>query len=261
MKRTWLWYGIIFIFFIGLAGFAIGFGNAFLIGVEVTQPQPAAEVTVDTPEEPPVIQAEGDFRVVALGDSLARGTGDSAGGFVERMVQGMEALQDNSIDLYNFSNEGMRSGQLLEQITDPLLNQALEDARYTVISIGGNDLRDIRNVPLERQDQAFEDQFSTYYENLEKILEQIRRTNEEGVIIFLGLYNLQDDEFDERETTYLLEWSYRTQQLLTGFGNTLFIPTQDLFQLNYDQFISFDGLHPNEEGHQAIADRILENVR
>ena len=260
MRKTWLWYSIIILFFIGLTGFFFGFGNAFLIGAEVTQPQAVDEEMSDTPEVLPEIHAEGDFQVVALGDSLARGTGDPDGGFVERLVQGMEEEQGVSVDLYNFSNEGMRSGELLEQITEPLLNQALADARYTVISIGGNDLRDIRNMPIESQDQAFEDQLEAYIDNLEKILEQIRQTNSDGMIIFIGLYNLQDDRYHEREVTYLLEWSHQTQQLLTQYGSTLFVPTRDLFQLNYQQFISFDGLHPNEEGHRAIARRILENT-
>lgn len=260
MKQKWLWISIIGIFFIGFTGFVIGFGNAFLIGLEVTQPASVSEEVTETTIPPPEVFPVGDFQVVALGDSLARGTGDSAGGFVERTVEGMEAEEDVTITLYNFSNEGMRSGELAEQIKDPLLEQAVANARYLVISIGGNDLRDVRRTAVPQQDQVFERQLNQYLEHLEEILERIRRTNEQSLIIFLGLYNLQDNLSSETETGYLLEWNYRTQQALAAFPGTLYIPTLDLFQLNFEQFISFDRLHPSEEGHEAIARRILDNL-
>lgn len=259
MKKHWLWYAILFIFVIGIIAFVIGFNNAVSIGVEVTQPVPVSPVETDPDAQPEIVPA-GAYRVAVIGDSLAQGTGDPAGdGFVGRVVREMELQLSLPVELYNFAIEGLRSEELVEQIENPLMIQGMAHARYIIVSIGGNNLRAIRNVPAGQQRQMFEDQLTLYLTHLDSILDKIRNANEEGLIIFLGLYNL-DYLGSEQENAMLIEWNYETHQLLETYHQTLFIPTYDLFQLNLDRYLSFDRVHPNSLGHEAIAERIIVNL-
>jgi lysophospholipase L1-like esterase len=259
MKNHWLWYAILVIFIIGIIAFVIGFNNAVSIGVEVTQPVPVSPAETE-PDVQPEIMPAGEYRVAVIGDSLAQGTGDPTGdGFVGRVVQEMELQFEEPVTLYNFAIEGLRSEDLVEQIENPLMIQGIAQARYIIVSIGGNNLRAIRNVPAGQQQQLFEEQLTLYLTHLDSIVNQIRNANEEGLIIFLGLYNL-DYLGNDQENAFLIEWNYETHQLLETYQQTLFIPTYDLFQLNLDQYLSFDGVHPNGLGHEAIADRIIRNL-
>lgn len=265
MKTKMVWYSILFFFLIGFIGFVVGFGNALSIGMAVTQQtEPAvgmpAESSSEPGEETGDLTAEG-VRVIVLGDSLARGAGDPAGeGFAERVVQAIEARMNEPVNLYNFAVEGMRSEALVSQLEDPMILQAIANARYVMISIGGNDLRDVARLSLIQQDQAFEESLSNHITNLNRILQRLRTVNDQALIVFIGLYNVDYSRRNDPENAYLLEWNYETHQLLETDDHSLFIPTYDLFQLKVDQYLSFDGLHPSAAGYDAIADRIMGNL-
>ncbi len=265
MKRNMVWYGILFIFFAGLISFVIGFYNALSIGIAVTQPsEPVSSAPADPlperPKEEKTIPTEG-VQIMALGDSLARGTGDPEGdGFAERVARGLEERVAEPVTLYNFAVEGMRSEALITQLDDEQMMQGIKNARYILVSIGGNDLRAVGRLPLVQQDQAFEESLRVYLVNLQQVIEEMRSVNEEAVILFIGLYNLNYSNPYAQETAYLLEWNYGTQQLLETDDRSQLIPTYDLFQFKLGQYLSFDGLHPNAAGYEAIAQRILENL-
>lgn len=265
MKTKIVWYSILFFFLIGFIGFVIGFGNALSIGMAVTQPTGKAvgmpaESSSEAGEEAGNL-SPGGVQVIVLGDSLARGTGDPAGeGFAERVVQAIEERRNEPVTLFNFAVEGMRSEALVTQLEDPMILQGVANARYVMISIGGNDLRDVARLPLIQQDRAFEESLSNHIANLDRILKSLRTANDEALILFIGLYNVDYSRRNDPENAYLLEWNYETHQLLETDGHSLFIPTYDLFQLKVDQYLSFDGLHPSAAGYDAIADRIMGNL-
>ena len=55
--------------------------------------------------------------VVALGDSLTRGTGDDKGkGYIGYLVEELEEKSDEKITLHNFGVKGYRSEQLLNHV-------------------------------------------------------------------------------------------------------------------------------------------------
>ncbi len=258
MGRKILWYGIVLLFIIGIAGFVIGFGNAIFIGADIAKPPETSEHA----EEPDngAIPHE-DHQIVALGDSLASGTGDTTGqGFAGRVAEAVRQQTGKSVGLYNFAVEGMRSETLASMIGSLEVKDHLEAANYILISIGGNDLKDLTDIPFGKQDQIYTEQLSAYLAHLENALQDIREINQEGMVVFLGLYDLDYSDPGSRENAYVLEWNYQTQLLLDKYANTVFVPAYDLFQLNMDRYMFFDGIHPNDSGHEAIAKRIIDSL-
>ena len=265
MKRKIVWISIRFLFFIGLAGFVMGFYNALSIGIAATQPSaPENAMIIEEPSEIPSeaeIPVSEGIQIVVLGDSLARGTGDPSGeGFAERVAQGLEARMNASVDLFNFAVEGMRSDALVSQLADELTLQGIANARIVMVSIGGNDLRAVARMPLVQQEQAFEEHLRGYLANLNQILQQLRSANEEALILFIGLYHLDYSNPNDRESAYLLEWNIETQRVMDSDINAQLVPTYDLFQFKLEQYLSPDGLHPSAPGYEAIAERILGNL-
>ncbi|SHI39390.1 Lysophospholipase L1 [Dethiosulfatibacter aminovorans DSM 17477] len=257
MYRKSYWHVFILIFIIGIVVFIAGFSQALSIGREVTKETVDEEdVEVEKPQE-----YVGEYRIIALGDSLARGTGDISGeGFVGRMVESGDLNGGKPVNLYNLSVEGMRSIELVEQVKDPQTVEGFADADIIIISIGGNDLRDILNESAVDQAEAFQSALGAYLYNVDFILKSIRSANEGGLVVFLGLFNPGDGD-DKTRNMYLLEWNNRTWQLMEMYENTLYVPTYDLFKYNSNEYISVDGLHPNDEGYEAIAKRILGSIK
>lgn len=256
MYRKSYWHLLTLVFIIGTVVFIAGFSQALSIGREVTKEIVDEEET----EVEKTQEYVGDYRIIALGDSLARGTGDISGqGFAGRMVESGDLNGGDPVNLYNLSVEGMRSNELVEQIKDKQTVEGFSGADIVIISIGGNDLRDVLNESAAEQAEAFQSALEAYLYNVDFVLESIRSTNERGRVIFLGLFNPGGRD-DKTRNMYLLEWNYRTWQLMEMYENTLYVPTYDLFKYNTNEYISVDGLHPNDEGHEAIAKRILGSI-
>lgn len=254
--KKWIWYTVSTIFILGISIFAYGFGQAISIGIEVNQApgivQPAPEMTV----EPQMVDG-----VLAMGDSLARGTGDETGeGFVGYVVRGLESSNGEPLPLYNIAVEGLGTQALLSQINDPQTREGIRSSSLILISIGGNDLRAIERVESTQRSQYFKDALDIYIGQLGEIIGIIRAENKGAPIVFIGLYNLDYSPSNQERSEYLIEWNQSTQKVLESFEGTLFTPTYDLFKLNLEDYISADGLHPNSKGYAAIGDRILRNL-
>lgn len=254
--KKWIWYTVNIIFIMGIILFAYGFGQAMSIGIEVNK---APEIVLTETEV--TVEAQMVDAVLALGDSLARGTGDETGeGFVGHVIKGIETAQGEPVPSYNIAVEGLKVKALLSQIKDPKTLEGIRNSSLILISIGGNDLRAIVREVSEQKSQNFKETLESYISQLEEILSIIRIENSEVPIVFIGLYNLDYSLSNLEDSGYLIEWNQTTQKLIESFEGTLFTPTYDLFKLNLDAYISADGLHPNSEGYAAIGDRILKNM-
>ncbi len=195
---------------------------------------------------------------ISLGDSLARGTGDDEGlGFSGRVVKSLQDSSHEPITYNNFAVDGFQSPQLLELFENPDLMREIEQADIIFLSIGGNDLRRIQNLPREEQERAYASLEDRYFEALEETFRLLRNENPNAMVIFLGLYNLDYSQDNQEETEFLLRWNAAANQWISLEENAVFLPTYDLFRFQLEDFLSFDNLHPNGEGYEAIAQRIL----
>lgn len=218
-----------------------------------------------------VIQNAADFfanketNVVAIGDSLTEGVGDETGnggyiGVIEDIVNEKEQVAT----FENFGRRGNRSGQMLERMDEPDIDNSLQEADIILITIGANDVMEIvkENITDLKMD-VFKEERIDYETRLEEIFDGMIERNDDADIYLLGFYNPFKRFFDIRELdTIVDEWNKTGEDLAADYEQANFIPTKDLFEdtENEKELLSSDNFHPNQEGYQLMAKRVLENV-
>jgi lysophospholipase L1-like esterase len=211
------------------------------------------------------VENEGDKDdkvVVALGDSLTRGTGDDTGkGYIGYLVDELEDKSKEKITIHNFGVKGYRSNQLLEQLKQGEIQRKIKGADYILITIGGNDLFQSGQTFLQMDEQQIAQAKESYLKNLESILQELRTINDSAVIFHIGLYNPFIDLNDSELTTKIVrDWNYDTNQLLDQHERAVYVPTFDLFQLSVNDYLYTDKFHPNAEGYKLIAERVASLI-
>lgn len=89
----------------------------------------------------PAAAADGVIKIVALGDSLAKGTGDNEGsGFVKRTIDGLTAKGSKASLTGNLGINGMTTAGLQSRLQQEGVKYALRQSNVILVSIGGNDL-------------------------------------------------------------------------------------------------------------------------
>jgi len=176
------------------------------------------------PNPEPIYPTAGST-VVVFGDSLAFGTGASAGNDIaSQLTAGLNQK------VLNLGVPGNTTADGLARIDELLA----VDPRVVVIMLGGNDT--IRRVPVAET-----------FANLAQIIEQIQASGAAVILVGApgGLYGKQYDKEYER-----LAKEYRTfyvSNILSGLiGKT--------------EYMS-DSIHPNDIGYKKATERILPIVK
>ncbi|WML48879.1 GDSL-type esterase/lipase family protein [Neobacillus sp. PS3-34] len=82
-----------------------------------------------------------ELTVVALGDSLTRGTGDETGkGYVGDVIDEIKKKTKKPVRLLNLGINGQRSDQLRAQVGQIEVQRQIQKADIVLMTIGGNDL-------------------------------------------------------------------------------------------------------------------------
>lgn len=214
-------------------------------------------------KEPVEVDEDKDGKVVvALGDSLTRGTGDDSGkGYIGYLVDELEEKSEEKITIHNFGVKGYRSNQLLDQLKQREIQRKIQSADYILITIGGNDLFQSGQTFLQMDEQKIAQAKESYMKNLEAILKEVRTMNDSAVIFHIGLYNPFIDLNDSKLTTKIVrDWNYDSNQLLDQNEKAVYVPTFDLFQLSVNDYLYTDKFHPNAEGYRLIAERVASLI-
>lgn len=229
------------------------------------QTNTASASVTDQPTVPATSPAniKGDFRIVALGDSLTRGTGDETGeGYVGYLSKEIQKTTKAKVVTSNLGVNGMQSPELLEYIKSPDVQKEIKSAHLITLSIGGNDLTHgvgaVTAPNLELANKTCEG----YLNNLDQILQDIRKVNGNARILFVGLYNpfpLAGDNL-KLALNLIEQWNTQTSLVLRKYPGTVLIPTQDLFNWNADKLLADDRFHPNSSGYKAIAQRMIQDL-
>jgi lysophospholipase L1-like esterase len=220
----------------------------YLIGAGSTASRPSES-------EEPIIQSN-QLKIVALGDSLTRGTGDIEGkgyvGYVSDQLKqgGME------ISLINLGIKGLVSAELAEQLKEKEVGRQIGQADVILMTIGGNDLflggqtlSDLSKASIKGLEDA-------YQSNLKTIISSIQAVNKEATIYLLGLYNpFSELQNGELMSSVVRNWNARTADTLAQYPKAVLIPTYDLFQQNTSSLLFTDHFHPNEKGYRLMAER------
>lgn len=236
--------------------FAWGFSLLFRddLGVAVTEPTVRVEKKKD---------AEGPLRIVLLGDSIARGTGDESGegigGYLEKTLAERDVAFEEPL---NLAVNGARTADLLGQIdTTVSIQQFVANADVVVVSIGGNDLWGDRSIRSDEKPPDPEEAMNRVEESVVAILQRIRELNPEARIFYVGLYNPfreSGNRFGEIVDIAVAEWQARLVRQFSDDPDVTIVQTFDLF--THNDRLSADRFHPGAQGYEAIGRRIGEGI-
>ena len=217
----------------------------------------ASEGTVTTANAPVSLS------YVALGDSLAVGLG-AYRGYVDRYADYIEADTGVQVEVVNMGQSGETSSQLLYALRNrSSLRQALSAADVITFNIGINDLGHAGEAYENGTCGGFDDQdclraaAETFEENWDAIIAELLSLCATGdtVIRTVGLgYTPHVDvaELSGIFEPYVDEVNRHIATTATNNG----IPYAEV-HLDKEG-ISRDGVHPNDEGYQIIAERLRE---
>lgn len=201
-----------------------------------------------------------ESQIVAIGDSLTQGVGDSTkqGGYVGILDSQLNA-DDNLVTFDNFGKRGNRTDQLLKRIDEPEIVESLKSADMVIMTIGAND---IMQVLKENFTNITYDVFSKERVNYEKRLQQIfvklKKLNPNASVYLVGFYNPFQQYFEHIKELDMIvdDWNHTSEQVAKEAGAT-FIPTKDIFINTEVDLFADDHFHPNDLGYKLMAERIL----
>lgn len=203
---------------------------------------------------------EADIKMIGLGDSLTKGSGDSTGkGYIGRLSTNIEQDTGASVSVENFAVHGRRTPKLYKILFEEDVEESLSEADVILMSIGGNDLmKVVKEHFLDLQMADFQREQSNYVDRLDKIMKRIRSVNSDAPIIFIGLYNPLLESFQSiTEIDQIVQrWNGITQSTVEKDEDTTFVPVYELFNSVDENLFFEDQFHPNDDGYELMARQI-----
>lgn len=212
------------------------------------------------------------WNYTALGDSLGTGFG-AAKGYVTRYSEYLAADNSVSVKLTNTSVNGWTSADLLGAIkTDRKMRNSVKGSHVVTWNIGGNDLRDARTKYKQGTCGGSDNQdclratVAAVTGNWDQIVEEIKalRGTATTLLRTMDIYNpyvstdMADgsfyvfkqylDEVNQHIAARAAHYGYEFAPVYVAFNGA--DGTEDPIAKGY---IWIDGLHPNDTGHQVIA--------
>ena len=165
-------------------------------------------------------------RIIAFGDSLVEGRGATPGqDFVSVLSRRLAA------PILNAGRSGDTASMALSRLDHAVLAR---NPRVVIVLLGGNDF--LRRVPREKT-----------FRSLTTIVERIRDRGAAVVIVGVSVGLLSDPYQDEYESLARLTSAGLVPDILDGI-------------IGHADRMS-DSIHPNDQGHKMIADRLEPVVR
>lgn len=235
--------------------------------------------------------AEVSLDLVAVGDSLTEGVGDSTqrGGFVP-LVSDQLRMHPNvqSVQTQNFGNAGDTSSQILTKLSnEELLRNAVTESNVITLTVGGNDIvHTFGDVGINASFEDFSASINEYKNNVQEILSTIHVLNPNALIYIIGLYNPYHyyfSEFSELQEVFD-NWNATTEQLADQQERVRFVAVDALFNPaeiqgdieenvedaenleeledeNHPYLYEGDLFHPNDAGYQIMADALYDQIQ
>ncbi len=200
------------------------------------------------------------MRILVFGDSIAQGFWGIDGGWVERIRRQYDSLSVQDFtrmrpEVFNLGISGDTTRNLLARIESETKVRKGSDPLIVVVAIGTND-------DLFESDRQWVNP-EEFHANLETIITTLEPLTD--AIVFVG-----NPACDETKTTPVSWGSYyytnremqRSEQTMAEVAashSLAFVPVFEAFkaQLDTANDLLADGLHPNDAGHQFIAERVL----
>ena len=203
-----------------------------------------------------------DLTLVALGDSLTKGVGDSteSGGYIpylQSLLEGEEEINKTTFSIFGVA--GSRSDQLLKSVQTEEVKTAIQEADLVIVTIGGNDMMKVVQENITSLNKVdFEEQKGLFEENLNSMIKTIKQENADSNIVLVGLYNPLYQWFpDIKEMNEVVnEWNESSQKVLYQYSNTHFVDIMKVFENAKENVLYTDYFHPNNKGYELIAQEV-----
>jgi lysophospholipase L1-like esterase len=259
-SRFWLWTAPVSV---GVAA-ALVLGAGFVLALRGAAGDPIGDPAPPPRSAEPTPVPGGARRILVIGDSLARGTGDESGrGFAGDVLEALR--KKGRAELVNLGVNGMESPEIRGIAEGANVRGLAAGSSLILVSAGANDLSHSARPSASASELA--DSVGAarrgYAENLRAILTALRAANPSAPIGLIGLY----DPFSSGQggpgrlgSSVVLQWNALAAETALSFPNVFIVPTFDLFQGREDR-LSADKYHPNAEGYRLIAERILQVTR
>ena len=199
------------------------------------------------------------MRVLVFGDSIAYGAWDSAGGWVERLKSYAHQKTINSpteykVQVLNLGVGGHSSEDILSRLEAEITSRTSKSWPFVFIFyFGTNDARTYDGVE--------QNSLENYLENTENIINIAKQYSDR--LLFIRPIPVGTDGVDLRGAVYSNQkieyYGEKQLKLLERLG----VASLDLwndFVANKDSFFCFDGLHPNDNGHDYIFKNVKEKI-
>jgi lysophospholipase L1-like esterase len=251
-------------------GFIYAFNQIIFPKPVVSQELPSPEQSLKPVQSP--LTTKEKIQIVALGDSLSAGTGDLSGrGYVGQTREKLEQQLGKPVFiLNNLAIPGYRTYDLLKDMDAKKdIGTALSQADLILLTIGGNDLfeggQDVLTGNSNEEGfnvKAAEERMPEALKRLEQIIGSIAKQNPNTTICYVGLYHPFLDIDPKREGSATIQkWNTAAFEIANRYPNVVVVPTYDLFELNLNKYLYTDHFHPNQDGYERIADRIVQIIK
>lgn len=215
------------------------------------------------------------WHYVALGDSLAAGTGAHYEGYVDRYAAYLANDTGAQVSVNNLGRNGQTSSELLHALrNDPSWRRAVGEADVLTVNIGLNDLGRAAATyengtcgGADNQD-CLREVVETVEGNWNAIIAELLslRSTNDTIIRTVGLgYTpyLETEESADGDSSGGLD-NLRVFQPYINEVNRYIATTASDNDIPYAEmrldrgYISQDGVHPNDEGYEVIAGRLRD---
>lgn len=201
------------------------------------------------------------MRVLVFGDSITYGAWDTQAGWVERIKRTahektVQSEGKDKVQVINLGIGGDTSTKILKRMPAEI------EARYSaswpfvfVITFGANDERSI--------DGKIETPMEQFEANVKEIIALAKQHSDK--ILFLGIPPIGKPVVEFKGQEYsderVREYEQRLQAIVEDAG-LLFVPIRPAFeQAGLDGLYAYDFIHPNDKGHQLIANTVQPKLQ
>lgn len=193
--------------------------------------------------------------IIIFGDSITWGAVDSKGGWVARLKN---ESGDNTI--YNLGISGDTSAGVLKRLSSEATARLDEDLETViVVAIGINDSQFELNT---KENKTSLEEFS---ENLRKIVTEARKFG--GKVKLVGLTPVNEDKV--KPMPWKETHGYTNEQIekydnaiknVAQEADATYIEIYSKFMEGNYKSLLYDGLHPNDKGHELICHLVKEFI-
>lgn len=202
------------------------------------------------------------IKIVALGDSLTRGTGDESGkGYVGNVKELLgKSLKQKVNVIGNLSVNGYQSNQLLRDVQQKeSVRSTIAKANVILFTIGGNDLFHLGSEEVDPV--TTRSRIPDAMKRLKGIVDELVKLNPEARIVYIGLYNpFLEMDGDGAISLVVQDWNRQIAASAVKYKHVTVVPVSDLFENDGKRYLYSDLYHPNDKGYKRIAERIVQDL-